>query len=76
MNYDDLCKSLGIDRDAITKTAAGPVNGAIGKELDVTRQKMGKKIKRPLEDWSHLVSSYGRSVSNKLKGKPRRSKNV
>lgn len=76
MNYDDLCKSLGIDREAISKTAVGPVSGSIGKELDVKRQKMGKRIKRPLEDWSHLVSGYGRNISDRLKSKPRRSKNV
>lgn len=69
MSYDELCKSIGIDREAITKTCAGPVSGAIGKEPDVARQKMGKRIKRPLEDWSHLVSGYGRNISDKLKSK-------
>lgn len=74
MSYEDLCKSIGIDRDAITKACADPLNGAIGREPDTKRQNVGERIKRPLEDWSHLVSGYGRNISDKLRSKPRRKK--
>jgi hypothetical protein len=77
MSYEDLCKNLGIDREAITKAATEPSNGAITQEKGLWRVPMGKRILAPDrkdEDVSHLVSPLARRIANKLKAKPRRAK--
>lgn len=70
MNYNELCKSLGIDRDAITKACADPVSSAVGKEQLYFQQYIGKREKPPIEDVSHLVDEYGQTISRRLRKKP------
>ena len=76
MTYDELCKSLGIDREVITKACADPLNGAICKEKGIWGVPMGKRVQtnRVDEDVSHLVTPLARRISNRLRAKPRRSK--
>lgn len=62
MNYDELCKSLGIDREAIRNACDVPVTGAIGREPG-NPKKIGLRFHRPLnEDLSHLNGENGRKI--------------
>ena len=67
MNLEDRYKSLGIDREAITKACADPVSAAVGKERDYFQINMGKRYKPPIEDVSHLVDEYGQNMSKRLR---------
>ena len=75
-SYEELCRSLGIDREAITKAVAGPEKGSINNEAACWRKPMGKRLKPAIEDedLSHLVSPLARKIANKLKAKHRRAK--
>lgn len=70
MSYDELCKSLGIDREAITKACADPVNTAVGKETRYFQDNIGKRYKPPIEDLSRFVDNYGQSISRRLRKSP------
>jgi len=67
LNYDELCKSIGIDREAITKACADPVNTSVCKEPMYFRKNMGKRYKPPIEDLSRFVSPLGQRVAQKLR---------
>lgn len=68
MNYSDLCKSIGIDRDEITKKCADPVNPQICKEPLYFTKKIGPRHRPPTgEDLSHMVSKPARQISDKLR---------
>lgn len=63
MTYDDLCKSLGIDREAITKACADPVSTSVGKEQTYFTDKIGERIKPPMDDLSRFVSKMGQKMA-------------
>lgn len=67
MNYNELCKSIGIDRDAITKACADPVKASITKENRTFKVNIGKRYKPPIEDVSRLVDDYGQKMSKRLR---------
>ena len=69
MNYQDLCKSLGIDREAITKACAAPESTSVGKEPLYFQLHIGPRVKPPTEDLSRLVDEYGQTISKRLKNK-------
>lgn len=70
MNYDELCKSIGIDRGAITKACADPPNTAIRKEPYYLKRKIGQRVNPPPgADLSHLVSKTARQIASKLRRK-------
>jgi hypothetical protein len=71
MSYDELCKSLGIDREAITKACADPVSIAVGKEQRYFQNVIGPRVKSPpIEDVSRLVDEYGQEISKRLRKPP------
>ena len=41
MSYEDLCKSLGIDREAIAKQCENPNSTAVGQEKEYLKQNIG-----------------------------------
>ena len=62
--YEEKLKELGIDRQAITRVCADPVNNAIGKEPIYLSENIGVRIQPAgmvREDLSHLVSERGRA---------------
>ena len=64
MTYTELCKSLGIDREAITKACADPVSTAVGKEQRYFQDTIGERIKPPIEeDLSRFVSKMGQKMA-------------
>jgi hypothetical protein len=69
MTYADLCKSLGIDREAITKACEEPKNHAVGREREVFMERVGKRVKPTAmeEDLSRFVSKMGQKVAGKLR---------
>jgi hypothetical protein len=69
MNLEDRYKSLGIDREAITKACADPVSTAVGKEQLYFTKYLGKRYKPPIEDLSRLVNEYGQNMSKRLRKK-------
>ena len=70
MTYEEKLKELGIDREAIARACADPVNTAIVQEPSFLTPRsskgahiVGKRIRPPGtldEDLSHLVSPRGR----------------
>ena len=73
MTYNDLCKSLGIDRDAITKSCTEPLlNHAVGREREVFKEKVGPRVPPTIkqEDLSRFVSrSWQKQKVTKFKRK-------
>lgn len=67
MSYYDLCKSLGIDREAITRACADLPNIAVGKEPAFFTKTIGSRYNPPIEDLSRFVSKMGQKVSRKLR---------
>lgn len=67
MSYEELCKSLGIDREAITKACAEPPSIAVGKEPGFSHRPVGQRVKPPIEDLSRFVSKMGQKVARKLR---------
>jgi hypothetical protein len=67
MSYSELCKSLGIDREAITKRCEEPTSTAVGREKEYLKQNIGRRVKPPMEDVSHLIDPYGQTISKRLK---------
>jgi hypothetical protein len=67
MTYEDRCKSLGIDREAITKACADPESTAVGKERDYLTKAIGTRVKPLMEDLSRFVSKMGQKVAGKLR---------
>ena len=64
MNYNDLCKSLGIDREAITKACADPVSASVGKEQTYFQHNIGERVRPPIEeDLSRFVSKMGQKMA-------------
>lgn len=70
MTLEDRYKSLGIDREAITKACADPVSIAVGKEQERFQKPIGKRYKPPIEDLSRLVDEYGQTISKRLRKLP------
>lgn len=66
-SYEDLCKSLGIDRPAITAALDVPTSTAVGKEKLYLHDNIGKRIRPPMEDISHLIDPYGQTISKRLR---------
>jgi hypothetical protein len=74
MTYEDLCKSIGIDRDKIKKSGH-PGKTPVVKEPAYLAPRGTPRVRRPPgEDLSHLVTPLARKIADKLKGKPRRPK--
>jgi hypothetical protein len=69
MSYSELCKSLGIDREAITKALDVPTSTSVGREKEYFRDNIGPRVKPPMEDVSHLIDPYGQTISKRLKKK-------
>jgi hypothetical protein len=69
MSYSELCKSLGIDREAITKRCEEPTSTAVGREKEYLKQIIGRRGKPPMGDVSRLVVPYGQTISKRLKKK-------
>lgn len=70
MTLEDRYKSLGIDRDAITRACADPVSTAVGKEQEYFQTYIGPRVKPPIkEDLSRYVDAYGQTISKRLKKK-------
>jgi len=69
MTYDELCKSIGIDREAITKACADPVSIAVGKEPRYFQINVGPRVKDPpiKEDMSKYIDQYGQEISNRMR---------
>ena len=67
MSYSELCKSLGIDRDAITARCIEPTSAAVGREREYFRDNIGPRVKPPMEDVSHLIDPYGQTISKRLR---------
>ena len=57
MNLEDRYKSLGIDREAITKACADPPSASVGKEPLYFQLNIGPRYKPPLtEDLSRFTN--------------------
>lgn len=69
MTYEERCKLLGIDREAITKACEVPTSTAVGKEPLYFTRNVGRRHKPPMEDVSHLVDAYGQTISKRLRKK-------
>jgi len=69
MSYEDLCKSLGIDREAITQQCMEPASAAVGHEREYLSDRIGQRVKPPTEDVSHLIPPYGQTISKRLRKK-------
>ena len=64
MNLEDRYKSLGIDREAITKACADPVSASVGKEVSYFTDKIGDRVRPPIEeDLSRFVSKMGQKMA-------------
>lgn len=71
MTYDELCKSIGIDREAITKACADPISIAVGKEPRYFQLNVGPRVKAPpIEDVSRLIDQYGQEISRRNRKHP------
>lgn len=71
MTYNELCKSLGIDREAITKACADPVSISVGKEQRYFKPDLVNRHKPPIkEDLSRLIDAYGQRMSKLLRKPP------
>ena len=69
MNLEDRYKSLGIDREAITKACADPVSTAVTKEPTYFQLHIGPRYKPPLtED----LSRFTNKIAQKNARQPRR----
>lgn len=68
-SYEELCKSLGIDRQAITASLEVPTSTAVGTEKTYLRHNIGPRVKPPMEDVSHLIDPYGQRISKRLRKK-------
>mgnify|MGYP001617718200 FL=1 len=70
MNLEDRYKSLGIDRDAITRACADPVSTSVGKEQECFQKPIGKRYKPPIEeDLSRFAAAHGKTISKRLRKK-------
>lgn len=70
MTLEDRYKSLGIDREAITKACADPPSTSVGKEPLYFQLHIGPRVKPPTEDLSRLVDEYGQTISKRLRKPP------
>lgn len=70
MSYEERFKQLlGIDRSVITERCAEPASTAVGKEKEHFSDRIGPRVKPPIEDVSHLIDPYGQTISKRLKKK-------
>jgi hypothetical protein len=68
MTLEDRYKSLGIDREAITKACADPVSTAVTKEPTYFQLHIGPRVKAPpIEDMSRFIDEEGQRMSKRLR---------
>ena len=68
MSYEARFKELlGIDRQSITEALQETTNVAGRKEKTYLTEKIGKRVKPPMEDISHLIDPYGQTISKRLR---------
>jgi hypothetical protein len=60
---------MSIDREAITKRCDEQTKTPVGREKEYLKQNIGRRVKPPMEDVSHLIDPYGQTISKRLKKK-------